>query len=81
MITPPAPIHPIKRSFRISGHATSISLEPAFWEVLKEVAATRRQPLAQVIAEIDANRGDTNLSSATRVWLLHYVRGLNPTGS
>jgi predicted DNA-binding ribbon-helix-helix protein len=65
---------PIKRSFRIAGHATSISLEPAFWSALKEAAAARQMPLAQLVAEIDSARGKTNLSSAVRVWLLHDAR-------
>ena len=66
---------PIKRSFRIAGHATSISLEAAFWEVFQEAARERGQSLAALVAEIDTARGDTNLSSAVRVWLLDYVRG------
>jgi predicted DNA-binding ribbon-helix-helix protein len=69
-----ASARPIKRSFRIAGHATSISLEAEFWSVLKEAAVARQMPLAQLVAEIDGTRGQTNLSSAVRVWLLHYVR-------
>ena len=72
-----ASARPIKRSFRIAGHATSISLEAAFWDLLKEAAAARSMSLAQLVAEIDAGRGATNLSSAVRVWLLAYARS-NP---
>ncbi len=61
---------PMKRSFRIRGHATSISLERAFWDALKEAAAARGQSTADLVTEIDAGRGRTNLSSAVRVWLL-----------
>lgn len=61
---------PIKRSFTIAGHATSISLEAAFWEALKRAAAGRNMPVARLVAEIDSHRGDTNLSSAVRVWIL-----------
>lgn len=61
---------PIKRSFTIAGHATSISLEAAFWEALKSAAASRNLPVARLVAEIDSHRGDTNLSSAVRVWIL-----------
>ena len=33
------PFHPpIKRSVEIAGHKTSISLEPLFWELLKQAA-------------------------------------------
>jgi Ribbon-helix-helix domain len=30
---------PVKRSFTIAGHRTSISLEAAFWDALKDIAA------------------------------------------
>ena len=30
---------PVKRSFTIGGHRTSISLEAAFWDALKAAAA------------------------------------------
>ncbi|MBV1694718.1 MAG: ribbon-helix-helix domain-containing protein [Hyphomicrobiales bacterium] len=65
---------PIKRSFTIAGHRTSISLEQPFWTALKDVAAEQRQPLAQIIQRIDQERGDANLSSAVRVFLLAHYR-------
>ncbi len=60
---------PVKRSVRIAGHPTSISLEPAFWTALKREAARRRISLPQLIAEVDAAR-ETNLSSALRLAVL-----------
>lgn len=65
---------PIKRSFSIGGHRTSISLEPPFWMALRDVAAKERIPLARLVATIDENRGDAGLSSAVRIWLLSYFR-------
>ena len=65
---------PVKRSFSIDGHRTSISLEPAFWNALKEVAARERTPLAKLVSTIDQNRGGTGLSSAVRIWLLSYFQ-------
>jgi predicted DNA-binding ribbon-helix-helix protein len=65
---------PVKRSFRIAGHATSISLEAAFWDALKAAAATRGLPVTQLVARIDAARGAANLSSAVRVWLLEDLQ-------
>lgn len=61
---------PVKRSFSIKGHRTSISLEAAFWAALKEAAEEDRVPLANLIAAIDQTRGGAGLSSAVRVWLL-----------
>jgi predicted DNA-binding ribbon-helix-helix protein len=66
---------PVKRSFTIGGHRTSISLEAAFWDALKTAAARENIPLSRLIARIDAERNGSGLSSAVRVWLLDYYRG------
>lgn len=60
----------IKRSIAIAGHRTSVSLEEAFWRVLKEIAANDGVSLAALVAQIDAGRGEANLSSALRVFAL-----------
>lgn len=64
---------PVKRSVMIAGHATSISLEPIFWDALRGAAAEDGLPLSALVARIDAERlrdGDMpNLASAIRVWL------------
>jgi predicted DNA-binding ribbon-helix-helix protein len=64
---------PMKRSIMIAGHATSISLEPVFWDALKAAAAAEGLPVSALVARIDAERvgqGDPpNLASAIRVWL------------
>ena len=65
---------PIKRSVSIAGHRTSLSLEPEFWEALQSAAMEDSTSLAGLIAAIDAKRGQRNLSSAVRVWLLERVR-------
>lgn len=64
---------PVKRSVLIAGHATSISLEPVFWEALRAAAAAEGLPLNALVARIDAARIEVadppNLASAIRVWL------------
>ncbi len=69
---------PIKRSIMIAGHATSISLEPVFWEALREAAEAEALPLNALVARIDAARVETadppNLASAIRVWLFERAR-------
>ena len=64
---------PIKRSVTIAGHETSVSLEPVFWDALRQVAEQEALPLNALIARIDASRIETrnpaNLASAIRVWL------------
>ena len=63
----------VKRSVVVGGHKTSVSLEDAFWRGLKEIAASRRAPLRDLIARIDTDREHGNLSSAIRLFVLsHY---------
>lgn len=62
-----------KRSIMIAGHATSVSLEEEFWDVLKEIAERRALSINQLVAEIDLGRGG-NLSSAVRVFVLDDLR-------
>ncbi len=63
----------VKRSVKIAGHATSVSLEAEFWDALREIAARRKQSLAGVIASADAIRAG-NLSSALRLLVLESYR-------
>lgn len=58
-----------KRSVVVSGHRTSISLERAFWDCLRDIAAQRDLTINQLVSEIDAGRAG-NLSSAIRVFVL-----------
>lgn len=64
---------PVKRSMMIAGHATSISLEPVFWDALREAAEAEGLPLNALVARIDSERIEApdppNLASAIRVWL------------
>jgi predicted DNA-binding ribbon-helix-helix protein len=54
---------------------TSVSLEDAFWEGLKEIAKTRRKTLSDLVGSIDTDREQGNLSSALRLFVLnHYER-------
>lgn len=62
-----------KRSVTIAGHATSVSLEPEFWEALGEIARRRGVSVNALVAEVDAGRAG-NLSSALRVFVLGEAR-------
>jgi predicted DNA-binding ribbon-helix-helix protein len=63
-----------KRSLVICGHSTSVSLEQAFWDALKELASRQGLSLAGIVARVDAERGEANLSSALRVFALRSFR-------
>ncbi len=68
---------PKKRSLTIKGHRTSISLEDAFWQAARTIAASQHIPVAQLVETIDTNRNDTGLSSAIRLYVLaHYQNQL-----
>ena len=64
-----------KRSVIIAGQKTSVSLEDAFWEGLKDIAKAKRQTLTDLITSIDDRREQGNLSSALRLFVLtHYQK-------
>ena len=63
----------VKHSVRIAGHATSVSLERAFWEALGEIAAKRRLSVNALLEMIDAERSG-NLSSSIRLFVLAAAR-------
>jgi predicted DNA-binding ribbon-helix-helix protein len=57
----------------IAGHQTSISLEPLFWDRLKQAAESRSLPINALVAQIDVERLESKtpcgLASAIRLWL------------
>ena len=72
---------PVKRSVEIAGHKTSISLEPLFWDLLKQAAEREGLPLNALVARIDAERISAprppGLAGAIRLWLVQ-AREANP---
>lgn len=71
----PPPYHPpVKRSVEIAGHKTSISLEPMFWDMLRDAAARDGVPINALVARIDAERivaaTPPGLAGAVRIWLV-----------
>lgn len=76
---------PLKRSLAIHGHKTSISLEPVFWDMLKDAARHEGLAMAQLVARIDGERIKAvpapGLASAIRVWLVTHAKGggISPT--
>jgi predicted DNA-binding ribbon-helix-helix protein len=64
----------VKRSIVIDGHKTSVSLEDAFWTVLKDIAHAECMTVSKVVADIDKKRKLGNLSSALRLFVLDRTR-------
>ena len=63
-----------KRSVQLSGHATSIALEPEFWAVLEEMARADSLSLAAAIGRIDDARAGRPLASACRLAALAFAQ-------
>lgn len=66
---------PRKRSLTLNGHRTSISLEDAFWEALREISTREAKSVSELVESIDTARGDAGLSSAIRIYILQHYRG------
>jgi len=69
---------PVKRSVEIAGHKTSITLEPVFWDLLRDQAEVQGLPINAVVARIDVARLEaeepTGLASAIRQYLVAQMR-------
>jgi predicted DNA-binding ribbon-helix-helix protein len=70
---------PETRAIRLNGHATSVRLEAAFWEILEEIAADEATTVARFISalhdEVLVQRGEvSNLASLLRVSCTLYLR-------
>jgi predicted DNA-binding ribbon-helix-helix protein len=68
----------IKRTVKISGAYTSVSLEDGFWNALREIAAGQGVTPNELVAKIDGGRdldGEAmNLSSSIRLFVLNHYR-------
>jgi predicted DNA-binding ribbon-helix-helix protein len=58
----------------IAGRKTSVGLEDQFWKALNEIAEERRVMLSALLANIDADRQQDNLSSAIRLFVLGHFQ-------
>ncbi|MET3559830.1 putative DNA-binding ribbon-helix-helix protein [Bartonella japonica] len=67
-----------KISVRIKGHATSVSLEQPFLDILKTIARKKGQSLTFIIADIDSKRPQKiNLSASLRIYALQSILNQN----
>lgn len=63
----------IKRAVTVAGHATSVSMEAAYWDALKAMAARDGVSINALITQIDSAR-EGPLSRAVRLYVLGRVR-------
>jgi len=64
----------VKRSIVVAGHKTSVSLEDAFWNGIREIASGRNITLSDLVTAVDSERQQGNLSSAIRLFVLDFYR-------
>ncbi len=62
-----------RRTLTVSGHRTSVALEPAFWRELAAIAERSGRTIAALVTEIDAARRGS-LASAIRVHVVELLR-------
>lgn len=67
-----------KRSVTISGHRTSVSLEPSFWEALERLARADGKSIAEIVRSVDASRAGEGLASALRLFVLERLKAAQP---
>jgi predicted DNA-binding ribbon-helix-helix protein len=68
----------VKRSIYFGGRKTSVALENAFWRGLKDIAQARQMTVSHLVGAIDAQRHQSNLSSALRLFVLKFHRDQIP---
>jgi predicted DNA-binding ribbon-helix-helix protein len=64
----------VKQSVVIGGRKTSVSLEKPFWKAFRQIARRRGLSAQKLIEIVDADRKDSNLSSAIRLFVLEVYR-------
>jgi predicted DNA-binding ribbon-helix-helix protein len=64
----------LRRTIRIGHRKTSMTLEMPFWDGLNEIANERGLTVLALVAEIKADLGKGNLSSACRLFVLRHYR-------
>ena len=64
----------ISGNVTVAGHRTSIRLEPAMWDALKEISARENQTIHALVTEIAHHRPQSSLTAAIRVFLLSYFK-------
>ena len=71
---------PVKHSLTLRGHRTSVSLEDAFWQAFRQIAAAKGLTLNELATLLDEARDpEVGLASAIRVFILAEVQaGLTP---
>lgn len=64
----------ICRNVRVSGHRTSIRLDPEMWDSIEEIARREHCTVNWICSMVDQRRDNSSLTAALRAFILHYFR-------
>ena len=63
------------RNVIVDGRRTSVRLEPAMWDGLKDIARWERKTINQIVSAVAENRlPSASLTSAIRIFVMAYFR-------
>ena len=66
----------VSRNIIISGHRTSVRLEPDMWDGLREICRRERSSLHQICTSISLQKPyESSLTASIRVFIMRYYRG------
>ncbi|HLG88043.1 MAG TPA: ribbon-helix-helix domain-containing protein [Alphaproteobacteria bacterium] len=67
------------RNIVVRGRRTSVRLEPAMWEALRDIAAAERSTINDIVSKVAECRTSAgSLTSAIRVFVMAYYRSRTP---
>ena len=64
------------RNVVVSGHRTSVRLEPAMWDALHDIARHLGASIHGVVSDIDDRRTASSLTAAIRVYIVDFYRAV-----
>ena len=64
----------VKRSIRIHGRKTTVSLENEFWDGLHEIARREETSASELLNRINEERDTANLSAAICLFVYNHFR-------
>ena len=64
----------VMRNVTVSGHRTSIRLEPELWDALREICRREGRTIHEICSMVDRRRQGSSLTAALRVFIMLYFR-------
>ncbi len=68
----------VARNVMVGERRTSVRLEPAMWDALREIGEREGKTLNELVTEIDRHRRASSLTAAIRVFALIWFRDRQP---